>query len=192
MDNGIALLGTSADPPTRGHQALLTGLLGRYEQVGTWASDNPMKSHGAPLALRARLLKALVEQIKSPGLTLEQELSSPWALTTLQRAALHWPMRDLVFVVGSDLAAQIPRWRKADEFLQLCRLAIAPRKGWPLLPGTLRSLEQLGARIELLDLAVPASASSELRQAPQQSQVPSQVWPLLIEHGLYGLTPSRR
>ena len=78
------------------------------------------------------------------------------------------------------------------EFLQLCRLAIAPREGWPLLPGTLRSLEQLGARIELLDLAVPASASSELRQAPQQSQVPSQVWPLLIEHGLYGLTPSRR
>ena len=45
----IALLGTSADPPTRGHQVLLEGLLNRYGQVATWASDNPLKQHDAPL-----------------------------------------------------------------------------------------------------------------------------------------------
>ena len=56
----IALLGTSADPPTRGHQALLEELLQRYPEVATWASDNPKKQHGAPLALRAELLRALV------------------------------------------------------------------------------------------------------------------------------------
>ena len=33
----IALLGTSADPPTRGHQVLLEGLLNRYGNVATWA-----------------------------------------------------------------------------------------------------------------------------------------------------------
>lgn len=44
----IALLGTSADPPTRGHQVLLEGLLRRYGQVATWASDNPLKQHDAP------------------------------------------------------------------------------------------------------------------------------------------------
>ena len=47
----IALLGTSADPRTRGHQVLLEGLLNRYGQVATWASDNPLKQHDAPLAL---------------------------------------------------------------------------------------------------------------------------------------------
>ena len=48
----IALLGTSADPPTRGHQALLEELLQLYPEVATWASDNPKKQHGAPLHLR--------------------------------------------------------------------------------------------------------------------------------------------
>ena len=45
--------------------------------------------------------------------------------------------------------------------------------------------------MDLLDLTVPASASSELRQAPEPGQVPTSVWPLLLEHSLYGLTPSR-
>ena len=72
----LALFGTSADPPTRGHQALLEGLLSRYGQVSTWASDNPMKQHGAPLKLRARLLGTLVQQLGDARLTLAQELSS--------------------------------------------------------------------------------------------------------------------
>ena len=47
----LALFGTSADPPTCGHQALLEGLLGLYPAVATWASTNPLKRHGAPAAL---------------------------------------------------------------------------------------------------------------------------------------------
>jgi len=57
----LALLGTSADPPTEGHRALLAGLAEHYGQVVTWASDNPLKQHGAPLAVRAQLLEALVQ-----------------------------------------------------------------------------------------------------------------------------------
>ena len=49
----VALFGTSADPPTRGHQALLEGLLQLYPTVATGASDNPLKQHGAPLEQRA-------------------------------------------------------------------------------------------------------------------------------------------
>ena len=74
--------------------------------------------------------------------------------------------------------------------LPLCRLAIAPRQGWPLSSGALRKLQQLGADLDLLDLTVPASASSALRSAPQQNQLPAAVWPLLLEHNLYGLSSS--
>ena len=95
----IALLGTSADPPTRGHQVLLEGLLNRYGQVATWASDNPLKQHDAPLELRAMLLGQLVEQLQDERLELAQHLSSPYTLITLQRAAKNWPNRELVFVV---------------------------------------------------------------------------------------------
>ena len=191
MADPIALLGTSADPPTCGHQALLQGLLSLYGDVATWASDNPMKQHGAPLELRAQLLEALVNEIGDPRLRLQQDLSSPFTVSTLERAQALWPGRALIFVVGSDLAAQIPRWRQADQWLSQCRLAIAPRQGWPLQPNALEALRSLGAQLELLDLMVPASASSQLRQAPEPAQVPAAVWPLLLEHNLYGLTASR-
>ena len=186
----IALLGTSADPPTRGHQVLLEGLLKRYSQVATWASDNPLKKHDAPLALRAVLLGQLVRQLQDGRLELAQHLSSPYSLITLQRAAQHWPNRDLVFVVGSDLAGQIPRWKQSDCWLPQCRLAIAPRKGWPLEEATLQALHELGGRVELLDLEVPATASSQLRRQPNQAQIPEAVWPLLLQHNLYGLSGS--
>jgi hypothetical protein len=73
----LALLGTSADPPTEGHRALLEGLAEHYGQVATWASDNPLKQHGAPLALRAQLLEALVQAIHDPRIQQVQALSSP-------------------------------------------------------------------------------------------------------------------
>ena len=185
----IALLGTSADPPTRGHQQLLLELLARFPQVVTWASDNPMKQHGAALAERQALLAALVAEIGNPRLQLVQELSSPWAITTLERAAERWPSRELVFVVGSDLAVQIPRWRQAGQVLQRCRLAIVPRSGWPLTAPALAKLEALGGRVEQLAVAIPATASSAVRRQLQPEQVTATVWPLLLEHNLYGLAP---
>ena len=183
----VALLGTSADPPTWGHQALLEGLLAHFPRVATWASDNPLKQHGAPLEQRAALLAALVQAIGDPRLELVQELSSPWAITTLRRAAQRWPQEELVFVVGSDLAGQIPGWKEAKAVLRSCRLAIVPRCGWPLDPAAMEQLQHLGAQVQTLPLQVPATASSTIRQQPGPDQVPAAVWTALLEHNLYGL-----
>ena len=188
--SAIALFGTSADPPTLGHQALLEGLLQLYPDVATWASDNPLKQHGAPLEQRAALLGQLVAAIADPRLSHRQELSSPWAITTLERAAACWPGRELVFVVGSDLVPQIPGWKQAKTVLESCVLAIAPRAGWPLEPGSLEQLEALGGRVITLGLTVPATASSAVRQNPDPSQIPAALVPLLLEHNPYGLTRS--
>ncbi|MEO1001818.1 MAG: nicotinate-nucleotide adenylyltransferase [Cyanobacteria bacterium J06638_7] len=186
----VALLGTSADPPTPGHQALLEGLLEHFPRVATWASDNPMKDHGAPLEQRAALLAAVVTAIGDPRLELVQDLSSPWAISTLERAARRWPEADLVFVVGSDLAAQIPRWKQASALLHRCRLAVVPRAGWPLDPRQLEALRGLGATVQELPLRIPATTSSQARLQPAEGQVAAAAWPLLLDHNLYGL-PAR-
>ena len=186
----IALFGTSADPPTCGHQALLEGLLAMFPKVATWASDNPMKRHCAPLENRKALLATLVKAIANPQLELVQELSSPWAITTLKLATTRWPSNELVFVVGSDLAGQIPHWKDARAVLQLARLAIAPRQGWPLQLQQLEALECLGGRIELLPMQIPATSSSEVRSQPKPAQIPAALWPLVLEHNLYGLATS--
>ena len=192
----IALFGTSADPPTEGHRVLLEGLLRHYPRVVTWASDNPMKQHGQPLAVRMELLAALVAAIGDPRLSLEPQLSSPWAIETLGRAAARWPGEPLIFVVGSDLLAQIPRWRQAAAVLAGCRLAVAARAGWPVQAADLARLEGLGARLELLDLQVPGTASSRVRgSGPAGSsaleEVPPALRPVLLEQNLYGLAGDR-
>jgi len=187
MSEALALLGTSADPPTLGHQTLLLQLLQHYPRVVTWASNNPLKTHGAPLERRSELLAALVRALGDPRLEHVQALSSPWAITTLERARQRWPQAELVFVVGSDLAPQIPGWRQVRAVLQHGRLAVVPRAGWPLHPEALEALQQLGGRVEVLDLPIPASASSALRQQPNRQQIPAAVWSLMRQHNLYGL-----
>jgi nicotinate-nucleotide adenylyltransferase len=190
---GLALFGTSADPPTAGHRALLSGLADAYGQVMTWASDNPFKQHGADLNQRASLLQLLVDDLADPRIHACQQLSSPRALDTLERAERLWPGRELVFVVGADLAAQVPRWYRAAELLQRCRLAVVPRQGFQLDPGDLTTLRDLGGRPELLPLVIPASASSAVRARPSPEQVPAVLWPELVKHNLYGLgQPSAR
>lgn len=190
--SAIALFGTSADPPTTGHRALLKGLLALYPRVATWASDNPMKPRQAPLALRIALLEALVKAIDDPRLELVQELSSPWAIETVRRARARWPDQAVVFVVGSDLVPQMPSWRRAEELLAGLEVAVAPRRGWSLDAAALERLRAMGARLRLLELPVPASASSQARGGaglpPDPAQVPEELWPLLQRHGLYGLT----
>ena len=187
----IALFGTSADPPTTGHRALLLGLLEHFPRVATWASDNPMKPRQAPLDLRIALLAALVQAIANPRLELAQELSSPWAIDTLERARSRWPQFTPVFVVGSDLVPQMPHWRQAASLLRGLEVAVAPRQGWPLLEADLERVRALGAHVQVLPLPVPATASSQVRgegsHPPDPAQVPQELWPLLREQGLYGL-----
>lgn len=185
----VALFGTSADPPTVGHRAVLEALADRYPQVATWASDNPLKDHGTPLATRAALLAQVVTELANPRVALCQELSSPWAIDTLRLAAERWPDAVLVLVVGSDLLAQIPRWRAAASLLPTLNLAVIPRQGWPLQPEDLETLRGLGARVEVLPLQIEASASSLIRglgaaKPEALAQIPACIQAAV--HRLYG------
>jgi nicotinate-nucleotide adenylyltransferase len=85
------------------------------------------------------------------------------------------------------LAVQIPSWKQAEAVLKACVLAIAPRAGWPLQTEQLARLAELGGRVVILPLQVPATASSTVRQAPDPAQLPAALLPLLLEHNLYGL-----
>ena len=80
--NSIALFGTSADPPTLGHVALLSELTKIFPKVITWASDNPDKKHQIPLLKRTQLLRILVKKISHPKFCLLYTSPSPRDLST--------------------------------------------------------------------------------------------------------------
>jgi len=190
--NTIALFGTSADPPTLGHQALLNELIKIFPKVITWASDNPDKKHHIPLLKRTELLKILVEKISHPKLELVQELSSPRAIHTLKKALKRWPEASFSFIIGSDLAFQIPKWLNTKSVLNKATIAIAIRDGWPISNNQLEEIKKLGGEVELLPFRIPGSSSSNFREQPKESLVPSELIPTLLEGNLYGFADNRK
>ncbi len=191
-NNSIALFGTSADPPTLGHKALLSELTKIFPKVITWASDNPDKKHQIPLLKRTQLLRILVKKISHPKLELVQELSSPRTIHTLKKAFQLWPEASFSFVIGSDLAMQVPKWLNAKSILRKVRIAIAMRDGWPISDIQLAEIKNLGGEIEILPFTIPESSSSKFRERPQKVLVPQELVPLLIEENLYGLADNRK
>ena len=190
-NNSIALFGTSADPPTLGHEALLSELTKIFPKVITWASDNPEKKHQIPLLKRTQLLRILVKKISHPKLELVQELSSPRTIHTIKKAFQLWPGASFSFVIGSDLTSQVPKWLNAQSILNRATIAIAMRDGWPIRDNQLEEIKKLGGEIDLLPFKIPKSSSSKFRERPQEVLVPQELLPLLIEENLYGIADNR-
>ncbi len=189
--NSIALFGTSADPPTLGHEALLSELTKIFPKVITWASDNPDKKHQIPLLKRTQLLRILVNKISNPKLELVQELSNPRTIHTLKKAFQLWPESNFSFVIGSDLTVQVPKWLNAKSILNKATIAIAMRDGWPISEQQLEEIKKLGGEIDLLPFHIPESSSSKFRERPQEGLVPQELVPFLLEQNLYGLSDNR-
>ncbi|MBV5261931.1 nicotinate-nucleotide adenylyltransferase [Synechococcus moorigangaii CMS01] len=168
----IALFGTSADPPTVGHQAILHWLSQHYDQVAVWAADNPFKEHGASLGQRSAMLQLLIEDLGCTNVVLDERLSDRRSLNTLQCAREIWGQDAAFFlVIGSDLVRQIPRWYRAKDLLQQVTLLIFPRKGYPLQPEALQQLAALKGTWETADYAPPGVSSSEYRTNGKQKAV---------------------
>lgn len=163
----LALFGTSADPPTAGHQAILAWLADHYDQVAVWASDNPFKSHQTPLAHRAAMLQLLIDDIYPPrhNLHLYPELSSPRTLTTVELAQQRWQDAELTLVIGADLVTQLPQWYRVEDLLQRVKLLVVPRSGYTLTDVDLEPLRQKGAQVSVAYLSAPAVSSTTYRKA---------------------------
>ena len=192
MTSQLALFGTSADPPTVGHRAVLAGLMQLFPRVCTWASDNPFKQHGAPLDVRAALLGAVVnsltEQQPSDRLQLRQDFSSRRALDSIAAARCCFPDDEPVFVVGTDLVPQIPSWYAVETWLPSCSLAVVQRQGWPLKDQDFEQLRVLCPQVVQLPLEIPAAASSSVRHHPNPELVPSELLTDLAQQNLYGFS----
>ncbi|GAB1540729.1 nicotinate-nucleotide adenylyltransferase [Scytonema sp. NUACC21] len=164
----IALFGTSADPPTAGHQAIIKWLSQKYDWVAVWAADNPFKSHQTRLEHRVAMLNLLIEDIDSPrhSIKLEQELSSLRTLETLEKAKARWGWEsEFTLVVGSDLLSQLPRWYRIEDLLQQVQLLVVPRPGYALDEPSLHIVEKLGGKIDIANFIGPDVSSTSYRES---------------------------
>jgi nicotinate-nucleotide adenylyltransferase len=182
----IALFGTSADPPTIGHQTILHWLSQHYDRVVVWASDNPFKRDQTPLQYRSAMLQLAIEDLGLNNISLHSELSDRFTLITVNKARRKWGENiELSLVIGSDILPQIHNWYCIEELLKQVKVLIVPRLGYGINQADLSRLNHLGGDYTIASLNVLSVSSSTYRRQKDQSLVISAVRDYIERWGLY-------
>jgi len=173
----IALFGTSADPPTAGHQGVLIWLSYHYDYVAVWAADNPFKAHQTSLENRVEMLRLLIEDMIPPRLNvnLEQDLSNLRTVNTVKNAQQRWGNdAEFVVVIGSDLLGQFQRWYRIEDLLQSASVLVIPRPGYAIDQSNLDKINELGGKISVANLTgLDVSSTAYREHGDTQALTPS-------------------
>lgn len=161
----IALFGTSADPPTAGHQTILRWLSQHYDLVVVWASDNPFKDHQTSLKYRSEMLDLVIKEIKpvKDNIILSQTISDRRTLFTVEKAQKIWHNAEFTLVIGSDLVQQITTWYQIEKLLKQIKILIIPRPDYAIEKSNLANLEAIGGKYTIATLNAPRVSSSNYR-----------------------------
>ena len=184
----IALFGTSADPPTAGHQRILTWLSERYDKVAVWAAENPFKDHQASIEHRIVMLELLISdaQISKQNVSLIQKLSYLRTIETLEKAFQLWGKEaEFTLVVGSDLLSQLKKWYRIADLLKQVKLLVVPRPGYLIDEHSIKSLEELGSKIAIANLTGLNTSSTAYRQNKDDQQLVHPVAAYIQKEHLY-------
>lgn len=184
----IALFGTSADPPTIGHQTILHWLSQHYNRVIVWASDNPFKQHQTPLEYRTEMLQLAIADLNLPNINLHPEVSDRFTINTVNRARKKWgEQTEFSLIIGSDILPQIHNWYKIAELLAKVKVIVIPRLGYGIQVADLESLSDLGGEYAIASLNAPKVSSSTYRLEKNKNFVTSSVRDYIERHDLYGV-----
>lgn len=172
----IALFGTSADPPTIGHQTILQWLSQHYDHVVVWASDNPFKQDQTPLEYRSEMLQLAIRDLGLKNAQVYPELSDRFTLITVQKAKAQWSKKlegeiEFSLVIGADILPQIHNWYRIQELLAQVKVLIVPRPGYAIKEVDLKALKDLGGKYAIATLNAPKISSSAYRLEKDESIV---------------------
>ncbi len=187
----IGLLGGAFDPVHRGHLLLAEGAQAalKLDQVLWIPSGTPAHrelSGGAEAQDRARMVELAIESHAGFGLSrIEMERPGPsYSIDTVRALQKDSPDKDTTwfFLVGSDAAKQLSRWRQIDQLKKLVRFAVIPRPGAEPQDGP--------DDIEVLEITTCEVSASYVRERIRRGEpitdlVPEPVVRYIEEKGLY-------
>ena len=181
----IGLLGGAFDPPHVGHVALARAAIERFELerlVVLVVADPGHKGVEAPAEARLALAEAAFDGLAKVLLD-----EFPRTVDSLRAGA--W--EDPLFLVGADQFADFLSWTEPDAVLDLARLGVATRPGYPQekLETVLAGLRR-PERVLFFDIEPTAVSSTEVRERvargePVDGLVPPGVAALIAELRLY-------
>jgi nicotinate-nucleotide adenylyltransferase len=183
------LLGGAFDPPHAGHVALADEAIRRFEldrllvlvvaapghkRIGTSAED------------RLELARAAFAELPLAEVRGDEH---PYTVDSLRAGA--FDPDATVFLVGADEFADFLTWKEPDEILDLVRLGVATRPGYPRerLEPILTALRRPD-RVEVFEIPEVDLSSTDLRARlargePAEELLPPAVARRVVERGLY-------
>jgi nicotinate-nucleotide adenylyltransferase len=179
------LLGGAFDPPHVGHVALARAAIEHFdldELVVLVVADPGHKGVDAPADARLALAEVAFAGIAEVRL-------DPFARTIDSLRAGAWG--DPLFLVGADQFAAFLSWEEPDAVLDLARVGVATRPGYPRerLDAVLAGLRR-PERVLFFDIEPIAASSTEVRERVARGEpigelVPPAVAALISELDLY-------
>ena len=177
------LYGGAFDPPHLGHVAVADAAKRHFDipRLLVLVAERPgHKEVSLPAEARLELARAAF-----PGDDVRLD-PYPRTIDLLRSESFDDPL----FVVGADEFCNLLSWKEPDAVLELTRLGVATRPGYPRerLQSVLDALREPG-RVEFFDIEPNAAASREIRAAAAAGEtldsVPEAVARLIREKGLY-------
>lgn len=181
----IALLGGSFNPPHVGH-LLMAHYARATEPVDeVWllpAFRHPFGKELAPFEDRVGMCQAVCRDAAGWMKVCEAERDVPGegrTVDTLEHLRALHPEHRFTLVIGSDILADLPKWKAFDRIQQLARVLVLYRAGYPA-EGTVGP-------------PLAEVSSSEIRAALGRGEEPRHLVPRAVlayarAHGLYGLS----
>jgi nicotinate-nucleotide adenylyltransferase len=188
MEKSIALFGTSADPPTIGHEKILEGLSKIYAHTICYVSNNPKKKHKEDIAIRSQLLKTLIEDLDDCKILFDQSVTSKWAVESIKKCKKIYEIDNLDFVIGSDLIQDIFCWKNFEKIIKEVSFFIILREGYPVESNTLKMLETYNVKFKISSIKIPNISSSKFRLNFNYSNLPSSLIDFVKKNNLYEYT----
>ena len=146
---------------------------------------------GAEVRLNlARLAADTGEEVDASALEVERDGPS-YSYRTLELLAEEEPGRELVFLMGADMAASLESWERPERVVELARLGVVAREGIEM-DEVNQVLARLGAadRAAIIQMPVCGVSSTLIRERvaarrPLRHLVPDPVAKVIAAEGLY-------
>ena len=183
----IGLFGGSFDPVHHGHllaaRALREGLA--LEEVRLIpAGMQPLKrdGHRAAGEHRGRMVELAI--LGEPGLAcdaIELQREGPsYTIDTVRELSRRMPGAAFTLLLGSDAAADLPRWREAEALRTLVRIVIFHRAGEPPVEGFVSRCEVPVVQLSATEIRARVAAGQSIRY-----MTPDAVVDYIAAHRLY-------
>ena len=147
----IALLGGSFDPPHAIHLQISLYVLQVTGAREVWwipCASHAFGKQSAPFADRVRLCELATRHTADVYVSgIEADLPHPsYTIDTLEALRRVHPRADFVWIVGSDLLGELPRWHRWAELAQTLPFVVVLRGNAPPSPPAQGQFETLPVR----------------------------------------------